>query len=47
MRINLFLDPELKTDLDKILGKNSLIGNGLVYFIYIVAKSITEINSKV
>lgn len=47
MRINLFLDLELKTNLGKILGINSLVKNKLVNSTNTVAKSVIKINSKV
>ena len=47
MRINPLFNPEPKTDLDRILGRNFLLKNRLINLIYKVVKSIIEISYKV
>lgn len=47
MRINISFDPELRTDLDKIIGEGPLIEDKLISLAYEITKSVTKINSKV
>lgn len=46
MRSYLLLNPKPKVDLSRILGKNFMVENGLISFIYKVIRSVAENGSK-